>query len=212
MKTQLLALSLLTTGCSDLALQASDWEGESADTGFGLDSGQLVDDTGQASYFVMNGSLHIMDGEFQNEDTLLEITFLDEEGEELCSASPEIAELEQLIPEVSTDEPTESDLLLWMHVRFTDGVPMDCSFQHPAEFFFGIGEMNSLLLPALSASGFGEQESNLFGLYYQRDETSSLFVYGVAGTDENFEGTSSLPDQALPEGDITLLGLHYLPL
>ena len=142
----------------------------------------------------------------------MEITFLDEQGEELCSASPEIAQLEQLIPAVSTDEPTESDLLLWARVRFTDAVPLDCSYQHPAEFFFGIGEMNSLLLPALSASGFGEQESNLFGLYYQRDEASSLFVYGVAGTDENFEGTSSFADEALPEGDITLLGLHYLPL
>lgn len=102
--------------------------------------------------------------------------------------------------------PAPAPLWAAWDVTLADGA--GCEHEVPQRFVVGIGPYDAQLDPAVAKNEL--DAAALFGLYLQ-PEDGPLVVFGVAGTDAQFEGT---PAEAppLPDGTYTLDGLHLLPL
>lgn len=83
-----------------------------------------------------------------------------------------------------------------------------CEIPVPQQFLLALGPYDPQLDPAAAANGL--DGATLFGLYVQ-PEGQPLYVFGVAGTPEQFAG-EAMAAPPLPDGTYILDGLHLLPL
>ncbi len=102
-------------------------------------------------------------------------------------------------------EPAPDGLVAWWDVGMT--TEPGCAL--PAAFRLGIGPYDLLLDPAVAAAGVS---GTLYGMY-TRAPDDGLWIFGVAGTAENFAGTAApVTAPPLPDATYRLEGLVLLPV
>jgi hypothetical protein len=206
----LITMCWIASACADLSFEN---DAESAmddmDTDAPADiSEDTAQDTGfseEALYFSIDGTILIEDSLLVLEETELSIGFWTAKPELLCEQS--------LIASVATayeDLPPEQFFSGWTLEYDPSQL---CKNTSDIPIGLGIGVMSDALNPVLDFESL--DGSHLYGLYYiETTKTqTSTFVFGVAGTNQHYEGGES-PVLAgpLPDGTYTLLGLHLLPM
>lgn len=208
-------LPLLTlVACASQEAMLGDETGEGVDTG-GDDTALEDpdgdgDETPEPEWFAVGGTLVLTgdaaDAEASELDVQLHLTPGDaEQGEaqEPICASPTVEAIEAA-------EPPEAAVLAWWTVALA---PDSACAWSVGTLELGIGRLDPQLHPAMAAAGLETEGSTLYGLYARHGETSPVWVFGVAGTEANLDGSSApVSEPPLPDGTYTLRTLHLLPL
>jgi hypothetical protein len=210
----LLAAALgLGVGCAEFDLAERDTAAPSLDTA----SDTTDDSTGetvQAHWVKAAGTLTIASGVADTATSSMDWTFYDPELKPICSLQTPIVEL------VETTPPVDEPIVAWWTVT-TDPTVDDtaCAKARPAELRIGIGALSPQLYPAMSAASLDTDTSTLYGLYIQIswedaiDQTTPLWVYGVAGTQAAYDGDEGpVLVGPLPDGTYTLDALHLIEM
>jgi hypothetical protein len=102
-------------------------------------------------------------------------------------------------------DPPPDDLLSWWDITG----PVDPGCQVPTTLRLGIGAYDAILDPAVAIA---DVTGTPYGLYTAAPD-GSLWIFGVAGTSENFDGALPPVDTPpLPDGAWRLESLVLLPL
>lgn len=136
----------------------------------------------------------------------------------LCELVPTLGTLENdptqaLVPaedmESDTAVPVEDpEIYAAWHITWTLDDP-GCPWSGPDDLILGIGALDDALMPAVSANAL--DPSRFYGLYIS-SEGSATYVFGVAGTTEQYDGLAAPAATApLADGVYRLQGLHFLP-
>ena len=201
-------------GCSyDTAGTFSDDSGAAADTGM-LDDTSVDAPGDEASWLALSGTWTIAAGALSTEESSLLFTLYDTKLAMQCSDTSQITATTEWIP------PTE-ELTLVAGYTFELG-PFDssdtCVSDPPALLAIGVGALDEQLTPAMTQAGIDPLNASLYGLYvrlaWSEDEidTAPTWVYGVAGTTDQYEGAAEAASESpLPDGVYELQPLHLLP-
>ena len=214
--------TLALTACGGGSYQG-DWDSgdgnpwDSADTDTSDDSGggpTLV-----PSWWTVGGQLALVDGDVDTDTTpSLKLTYWAEEEEGLGDpiACPTDLEIQQVA--TLTETPDESiPLQGWWQIELVPPEAPPCNWSlgdgAPMSFHLGIGTLDPQLHPAMQANDLDPSELSLHAAYIQLEDGDTVYVYGVAGTDEQFEGTADASSESpLPDGTYRVEALHLLPL
>ncbi|MBT3223622.1 MAG: hypothetical protein HN348_31510, partial [Proteobacteria bacterium] len=163
----------------------------------------------EPSFFSLDGTLVLNMGMVDLKASDLQIAYWIERP------AKTVEECSTHLPMVSADAgivlPKDIELDGWWTLVPDAG--SSCTYSWPADQInLGLGEEDKRLEQAATAAGF--DQSNLFGLYVQTGGINgTIFVYGVAGTEDQFAGTESPSDDgSLLTGEFRLEALHLLPL
>lgn len=200
---------LLGSACAESAFKGSE-----SDTGWAATATPPADsgaaDTEMtlpdAQYRGWEGSVRLVEGAWDlgSIDTALRATIWSA-GEQICELRPAI-----LSASIATAPGEPGDLFGWWQLSLGEVEDASCPYTYPTDLSIGIGAMHPSLLPAISEAGY--DASTLNGLYIQEGEASDLWVFGVAGTEEQLEGSQERQSSpALPDGIYYLVGLFQLP-
>lgn len=232
MRFPFVAALVLVAGCADYNL-ANDLDTAGSADSPGFDSNRDSDDEAPAEpaqYWSLDGTLVVAGGALDVDASALYVDlWLD--GHSVCGALPP-SDTGSADTDTATDAdvavPTEPDvafasvqeapsdvaLLAWWDLALTEGA-VPCEQPLPASAVgLGLGPMDPRLYPALENAGFGDPAAAGATLYsaYLRVGSGDVWVFGVAGTTEQFAGTGAVVDTApLPDGTYELRSLYLLP-
>jgi hypothetical protein len=106
--------------------------------------------------------------------------------------------------------PADLPVLGWWGIVLTKGT---CPWSAPDLAYLGFGALDERLRRAMGAHDIDPTTSSMYGAYVQQPvEDAPVFVYAVAGTPANLEGTEvAVTVPPLPDGPYVLQGLYLLP-
>ncbi|MBW1878222.1 MAG: hypothetical protein JRI25_02010 [Deltaproteobacteria bacterium] len=215
------ALALVVGCAGTTADREQDDTGNGDDTGIVDldDSGWDTDAPGMDSplWFKLDGTLVISEGEATAAESTLLVQFLaDPDVTDTgstsallsCTNTPAIQSLTAAIPSDAT-----LPILGWWIVVLDQAEVAACPWDLPQNLHIGIGGLDAQLYPAMDVNGFNTDASTLYGLYIQYGAVDApIWVFGVAGTLENYQGTDDPAAAApLPDGSYDIETLHLLP-
>jgi len=217
------------------ACSSFDLVGTSTDTGTYHDTGSISDTAAGVdsatptvmapAWFALDGTLQITAGAPVATGSTLRVTFHAAEDApapttaDTASTSADTAAVPTLpctlTPTITAiapeDAPNPAVSLGWWSLTLTANDDPTCPWILPPDLHLGIGVLDPALQAAMDLAGLQVDGSDLDGLYVQYG-AQPLWVFGVAGTDEQFANTTAPPDAPpLPDGLYTLQGLHLLP-
>lgn len=232
MRFPFVAALVLVAGCADYSLEGPQDSGGFADSS-GIDTNRDSGDSAPpepAQYWSLDGSLVVSGGVLDvAASTLYVDLWLD--GTSVCGATPAsdtgvldtAADTDVVLvptePEVAfageQAPPSDLALLAWWDLTLSEG-SAPCGQPLPASAVgLGLGPMDARLYPALENGGFSDPATAGASLYsaYLRVGAGDVWVFGVAGTAEQFAGTGAVADSApLPDGTYELRSLYLLPM
>ena len=227
------AVALATTACSETSFNGSpdgdtDWDMDPGDTDADTD---VEDDYDGPTFWRIDGSLQVVEGAIVPEASSLTVQFLDadrapwDDGDDMTSSACtfDVATVSGGPEEELEGEP----LLTWWQLDAVppadDGpacgwevpVPMTAMATDNIPVVVGIGAFDPRLRPSLDAAGYASN-LDLYGLYLLHPDAQdgdTVFVFGVAGTDEQFAGTDSAVEAPpLPDATYELRSTILLPV
>ncbi len=210
----LAVLVLLNTHCGfagssdmDSGLRPSAYDtGPTTDTDTGASI--TTPETLGAAWFGLSDTLTVTDGTLDPEGTVLTIHYWGDESTDL--SSPLCTATYTVSAELGTTPDPEVEMVAWWTLTLRS--PSACSNQpYPNRFGIGLGPYDPLLASAVDRAGI--DPTTLNGLYYQQGPGTALYVFGLAGTAAQFDGTEGpTAEPPIPDGVYTLLTLYALPL
>lgn len=117
---------------------------------------------------------------------------------------------------VAADAPADVPAYGWWELTLAEGAA-PCSTPLPTnDLRLGIGAMDTRLYPGLDAQGATDPAAyaaTLYGAYVEASADAPVWVFGVAGTDDQFAGVASDVTVApLPDGSYAIRSLFLLPI
>lgn len=110
---------------------------------------------------------------------------------------------------LEADAPAEAGALLWWTLGIGEGEVPDppCDFERPSFVQIGFAPPDPRLQPAMDTHGLGDAYaySVLIGV-------DPVFVFGIAGTEDNLAGRTEVDPAAVPDGTYSVVGLQLLPV
>ncbi|MFT5686510.1 MAG: hypothetical protein ACI8RZ_007466 [Myxococcota bacterium] len=186
----LLPLFFCCTSCSsskDMALGAD----EASDTGMAdttneSDTGSADTDTAifvEPMWWRLSASMTLYEGVPLPEKSSLLIELLDGEDESLCVQEVALEGVEKI-------EPTNDVIVSWWQLTPTasDHLCGVYDFPLPGVIRIGIGEMHPDIFAAANSLSTIDAEAPLNAAYASISDDGQIYVYGVAGTPEAYEG------------------------
>jgi len=185
------------------------------DTGWDSDAPSMD----SPAWFKLDGTLVIAEGEAVPGSSTLQVQFIadaEDTGQDTgttgvsrsCTTTPALESLTEAVP-----SDTSLQLLGWWLVTLDQTEDATCPWDLPQNLHLGVGALDTDLYPAMDVNGFDTSASTLYGLYTQYGAADApIWIFGVAGTLENYTGTAEPADAApLPDGSYDLETLHLLP-
>ena len=161
-------------------------------------------------YWSLAGTLVVGDSGLDLEGSEVRVNFWTDQLEPSCE-SPTVLPLEE---EVDSDVDLETvPAFAWfpIQVGVTDALDTACPGWPAGTVELGLGPDNGLLDPAVASKGW--DQLSLHGLYVRLPPTPTVYVIGVAGTDEMFRGEANATNTApLPAGAYRLESLIVMDL
>ena len=129
------------------------------------------------------------------------------EGGNLCATQ---------VPAVSVAaEPApEAAVYAWwlLDLGIGDGACDALGVAFPGSLHIGVGELDPNIVAVLGDAGYSDLEANLYGAYVSIEPDGELWVYGVAGTADNYGGEAPSDALPIPDGVWEIRGIYLLPL
>ena len=205
----------LGIGCSADGYEDPPMDADYSYTEYALDDGSdaetsadtAIDSTTSITpnYWTLAGTVTLVEGVVDPLGTQLFVSLWLDEAEPFCTF-----DLPPSLFDAKTDDAT-SALFTWWEIELLDE-STECYWPGPSQTQFGIGPMDPLLNPALAAEGLTSE--TLYALYLRTGKTEPLYVYGAAGTPDQYStklGVDVVEEPPLPDGSYTLRALHLLP-
>ncbi|NCG18170.1 MAG: hypothetical protein GWP91_04050 [Rhodobacterales bacterium] len=200
-------------GCSSEASRGQSDKNESAastkDTANFTESGTDVATSGQAAFFSVDGTLSILNGDVEAANSLINIGLWNANAEQLCAST---TSSDTSVSNVlgGTTLPTEDPALpLWS--LWSLSLQLDLCDTAPRTFDLGIGVYDPLLNPAVDSMGLSGE--NVYGLYLSMPNDDETYVFGLAGTSDQFSGAvPPATEGPLPDGVYLLDGIYLIPV
>ena len=200
--TPILLFTLLSTGCSSKSPDVM--TGSSYDTGSEdgsvdatIDSG--IQDTGifvQPVWWRLSAGLLLQDGSPTLKDSILLVELLGDGSELLCVQELTLEGVESL-------EPPSELVMGWWELTpvLTEQLCGVYETPLPDTIRIGIGAMHSEILAVIGSTDAVDDPTALNAAYASILDDGPLFVYGVAGTPEAYEGLGEVVVEApIPDG------------
>jgi hypothetical protein len=156
-------------------------------------------------YWTLDGSVELVEGMADPIETQLSISLWLDAPEPFCTF-----DLPAPLLDAEPDEEAAA-FFTWWEVAVLDESE-NCYWPGVDRVSFGIGPMDPLLDPALAAEGLPGE--TLYALYLTPGKDEPVFVYGVAGTPDQYASKDDfevIEAPPLPDGSYTLQALHLLP-
>ena len=180
-----------------------------ADTANGNGTGTDTATSSQAAFFSVDGTLAVLNGDVEAANSHITIGLWNANAEPLCASTSTSTTLVSNVlggTTLPTDDPT---LPLWS--LWTLSLQLDLCDMAPSTFDLGIGAYDPLLNPAVDSLGLSGE--NLYGLYLSMPNDDTTYVFGLAGTSDQFSGAvPPVTEGPLPDGAYVLDGLHLIPV
>lgn len=234
MRFPFIAALVFASGCADYSLDNTNESDGSFDSA-GVDTSRDSDDEAPpepAQYWSLDGTLVVADGALDVDASAFYVDlWLD--GSSVCGATPpadtgldtdtavdsgdgDVIPTEPDVDFAGTQAPpSDLALLAWWDLTLSEGAS-PCDQPLPASAVgLGLGPMDARLYPALENAGYQDPAAAGASLYsaYLRVGAGDVWVFGVAGTAEQYAGTAPVVDAGpLPDGVYTLRSLYLLPM
>ncbi|MFT4623526.1 MAG: hypothetical protein ACI8PZ_002182, partial [Myxococcota bacterium] len=160
----------------------------STDSSTGIGTGET------AAWFAIEGTLELASGELTDDnDATLNVRFFEQDAPSLDLP---LCEAVYTITGVAAPAPDpDVDMFGWWNISLAD--PTDCTAQPlQTTLALGIGAYDPLLDPAVGRLGI--DPATLNGLYAQLTPGGPLYVFGLAGTTEQYEGSTDAVSESPP--------------
>ncbi len=163
--------------------------------------------TPEPTYYSLDGIVEIEDGlAVRAASSIVMSVWYDGDGP-ACSDLTDIGLLDD------ADRATlDVELLTWWDVTVSLPAGATCSgLGAPTDFQLGIGPYDTRLDPTLVALEL--PTDTLYGLYLRHTPSHALYIFGVAGTSEQFSGVGApVLQPPLDDGSYEFVALHLIPL
>jgi hypothetical protein len=167
-------------------------------------------DSEEADLASLQGVLTVLDGNIIAEQSSLEITLFNGDFE-LCTADVFIQAAELSV----VDDPSVVASSWWtlsLAPGDTDAA-LNCDAPVPSTLGLGAAPYDPQLASAADSAGFEDDGSTLYSALAQLGTGEAVYLYGVLGTDAQFDGMSADdPAAQVEDGTYTLSTLYLLPL
>ncbi len=164
----------------------------------------------QADLASLQGVLTVADGNIITEQSSLEITLFTG-SRELCTADVSIQASEQSV----VDDPEVTASSWWTLTLAQGDTPeaLSCNAPVPSTLGLGAAPYDAQLASAADGAGFEDDGSALYSALAQFGAGEPVYLFGVLGTDAQFDGTfGGDPSAQVEDGMYTLNTLYLLPL
>ena len=165
--------------------------------------------SGQAAFFSVDGTLSVLNGDVEAANSLIKIGLWNANAEQLCAST---TSSDTSVSNVlgGTTLPTDDPALpLWS--LWSLSLQLDLCDTAPRTFDLGIGVYDPLLNPAVDSMGLSGE--NVYGLYLSMPNDDDTYVFGLAGTSDQFSGAvPPATEGPLPDGVYLLDGIHLIPV
>ncbi|MFT6142319.1 MAG: hypothetical protein ACJAZO_001834 [Myxococcota bacterium] len=158
----------------------------------------------------LEGMLTISDGNIVAEQSSLQITLFAGDVE-LCTADIVVQASELSV----VDDPSVTTSSWWtLALAQSDtAAALDCDAPVPTTLGLGAAPYDAQLAPAADDAGFEDDGSALYSALAQFGAGEAVYLFGVLGTDAQFDGTAAGdPATQAEDGMYTLSTLYLLPL
>ena len=207
---------LLLAGCSaDLALMDA-FDENAEDTGSGVDVTDTDDDAAVdvPEYWSIEGTLAITDGGIATESTSLMLSFWFAD-QTFCADPAKVLSTEEQL----TARPDESLDGWWALTLSHEELDDEGAFKIPSietagddfpVLELGFGPFDDRLTSASISNGIDPDNTSIYGLYTNDTQAPErLLVFGVAGTDEQYEQPDAMtPGAPIADGLYRLTALY----
>ena len=202
------ALIFTLAGCSSAHDASTGDVGSSTDTG-AFDSAEADGDTGPGGdpkWWRLGATFTVAsDGAVALESMALALSVEDESELSLCDESVGVQALQ------AAEKTPDPMVYTWWEVS-PDALIGDCSRLDPlesTELLLGVGELHPEILAGLGSLGLTEEADALNGAYVSLNGGQTVYVYGVAGPGEAFEGVGIAATSApLDAGDWEIRSMY----
>jgi hypothetical protein len=198
---------LLIVGCTSNDLSVATGEtGDVSETGLPEDSDSSMD-LESPTWSSLAGNLTIASEAVDLAESGLIWRYFDSDLGEICAIEIPLQEAEVISP------PDPAILAWWSLTEDPEVDATNCPLARPAQLELGLGTIDPSLAPALDASDIDDTASP-YGLYARVgwsgiDEDTPLWIFGVAGTTEVYDGSvPAVTEGPLPDGTYELRALH----
>lgn len=202
------AIALLTACAADSALDPeADFDtaappSETAAPDDDVDGGNSA----PPAWLGLSGELEITSGLPTAAGSVLDLSWHAADGTPLCERAVAVLAVELAAP------PEELALTAWWDLTLDPTPDRDCPHALPSALDLGFAAYDDELAPAADAAGWASVESSLYAVF-ARVNGGAAFVFGVAGTEAQFEGElDAVLDGGVPDGLYAVDGLYLLPL
>jgi hypothetical protein len=198
-------LLLSLAACADYSMAAdNDSDGSVEDTADSLPDTD-DDDTDAAAppdFWSVDGELSLVEGVPEAAASTLTLSSW-VAGEVSCAR---VVPVESAL---SAEAPPESGAIVWWTLAVGDGETPDppCDFERPSVVEIGFAPPDARLQPAMDEQGLGEAYA-----YSVLIGGDPVFVFGIAGTEDNLAGRTAVDAAVVPDGTYTIVGLQLLPV
>ncbi len=209
-----LAYALATTGCASYDASLAADTGSASDVTETADTDtdtKTVTTTVFPTHYAISGSLVVESEEINAGASLLHIEYTNPDPELEQGINPLCATDHNLVEALIEPPDFEQELYGWWQVTVEDG--LDCQqYLGPETFNLGFGLYDPRLDPAAAEAGVvGTDVYSLFVHFGGAED--SLLVFGLAGTNDNFDGiTEPVTAGPMPDDTYQLQTLYLLPL
>ncbi len=158
----------------------------------------------------LQGVLTVVDGNIIAEQSRLEITLFASELE-LCTADVWVVSVEPSV----VDDPNVT-ASSWWTLSLAQGdttAALNCDAPVPATLGLGAAPYDAQLASAADSAGFEDDGGALYSALAQFGAGEPVYLFGVLGTDAQFDGMpAGDPSAQIEDGTYTLSTLYLLPL
>ena len=152
--------------------------------------------------YSFEGTLEVLYGEVDTSLSTVQMAWYDSLAESICDGPRSLLSADQSVLEDKT-----VPVFSWWTLSLDESV---CGPLGPDSLEVGIGAWDPLLAPPAEVAGL---DGTALYAAYLRHEGSAVFVFGVAGTAEQFnQVTPPVTEGPLPDGAYQIRPLHLLPM